>query len=131
MDAERPGVGAAAWAAGTIVIVGAGQAGGWAAQTLRKEGFAGRLVLIGDEAHPPHERPPLSKAVLAGDAPPESTRLQKTDAFEALGAEWRPVARVTRIDRAGKRLDMAGGESIAYDKLILCTGGRARTLPIP
>lgn len=130
MNTERPEVAAAACALATIVIVGAGQAGGWAAQTLRKEGFAGRLVLIGDEAHPPHERPPLSKAVLAGDAPPESTALQKSEAFEALGAEWRPLARVTRIDRAGKRLEMAGGEFLPYDKLILCTGGRARTLSV-
>ena len=68
MNSERPEVAAAACADATIVIVGAGQAGGWAAQTLRKEGFAGRLVLIGDELHPPHERPPLSKAVLAGEA---------------------------------------------------------------
>jgi 3-phenylpropionate/trans-cinnamate dioxygenase ferredoxin reductase component len=115
----------------TIVIVGAGQAGGWAAQTLRKEGFAGRLLLIGDETHPPHERPPLSKAVLAGEAAPESTRLMKSEAFEALALEWRPGARVTRLDRAAKRLDMADGETLAYDKLILCTGGRARTLAIP
>lgn len=131
MDAERPEVAAAAWAAATIVIVGAGQAGGWAAQTLRKVGFTGRLVLIGDEPHPPHERPPLSKAVLAGQAQPHSTWLQKSDAFDALALEWRPDTKVTRIDRAGKRLALAGGETLAYDKLILCTGGRARTLSIP
>lgn len=131
MDAERPGVAAAAWAAATFVIVGAGQAGGWAAQTLRKEGFTGRLVLIGDERHPPHERPPLSKAVLAGQAQPQSTWLQKSGAFEALGLEWRPGTTVTRIDRAGRCLELAGGETLAYDKLILCTGGRARTLSIP
>ena len=130
MDSERPPVAAAACADATIVIVGAGQAGGWAAQTLRKEGFTGRLVLIGDELHPPHERPPLSKAVLAGEAAPESTRLMKSDAFETLALEWRPGARVTRIDRVAKRLEMADGEALAYDKLILCTGGRARTLPI-
>ncbi len=131
MDSERPEVAAAAWAAATIVIVGAGQAGGWAAQTLRKEGFTGRLVLIGDERHPPHERPPLSKAVLAGQAQPQSTWLQKSEAFEALALEWRPGTKATRIDRAGRRLELAGGQTLAYDKLILCTGGRARTLTIP
>jgi 3-phenylpropionate/trans-cinnamate dioxygenase ferredoxin reductase subunit len=131
MNTERPPVEAAAWPDGTIVIVGAGQAGGWAAQTLRKEGFAGRVVLVGAEAHPPHERPPLSKAVLAGEAAPDSTRLQKPEAFDALELDWRPGVRVARIDRAGKRLELAGGELLAYDKLILCTGGRARTLPIP
>ncbi len=114
----------------TIVIVGAGQAGGWAAQTLRSEGFGGRIVLIGDEAHMPHERPPLSKAVLAGDAAPESTWLFKEAAFAALDLDWRPGVRVARIDRAGKRVELAGGESIAYDKLILCTGGRARALAL-
>jgi 3-phenylpropionate/trans-cinnamate dioxygenase ferredoxin reductase subunit len=131
MDSERPGVAAAASAAGTIVIIGAGQAGGWAAQTLRKVGFAGQIVLIGDELHPPHERPPLSKAVLAGEAAPQSTWLQKSDAFDALALEWRPGTKVTRIDRAAKQLELADGETLVYDKLILCTGGRARTLPVP
>jgi 3-phenylpropionate/trans-cinnamate dioxygenase ferredoxin reductase component len=115
----------------TIVIIGAGQAGGWAAQTLRKEGFAGKVVLIGDEAHPPHERPPLSKAVLAGEALPESTHLQKPEAFEKLSLDWRGGVHVTAIDRAAKWLTLAGGDLIGYDKLILCTGGRARALSVP
>ena len=131
MDAERPAVAAAAWADATIAIVGAGQAGGWAAQTLRREGFGGRIVLIGDERHPPHERPPLSKAVLSGNALPESTRLLKPDAFDALRLEWRPGERVSRIDRGHKRLELSDGQAIGYDKLILCTGGRARTLGVP
>jgi 3-phenylpropionate/trans-cinnamate dioxygenase ferredoxin reductase component len=131
MDTERPEVAAAACAPETIVIIGAGQAGGWAAHTLRAEGFKGRVVLIGDEKHPPHERPPLSKAVLAGEAGHESTRLHKSDAFEALALDWRPGVAVTRIDRASKRLDLLGGETLAYDKLILCAGGRARTLAMP
>ena len=115
----------------TIVIVGAGQAGGWAAQTLRKEGFAGRVVMVGDERHPPHERPPLSKAVLSGEAAPESTWLQKPEAFDALAIDWRPGSRAARIDRDAKTLEMTAGESIRYDKLILCTGGRARPLAVP
>jgi 3-phenylpropionate/trans-cinnamate dioxygenase ferredoxin reductase subunit len=130
MNAERPEVAAAAWADATIAIIGAGQAGGWAAQTLRREGYTGRIVLIGDEAHPPHERPPLSKAVLAGEATPESTCLLKPEAFAALALDWRPRSRATRIVRAAKRLEMADGEMLAYDKLILCTGGRARTLAV-
>lgn len=128
---ERPEVAAAACTNTTIVIVGAGQAGGWAAQTLRKEGFTGRIVLIGDEVHPPHERPPLSKSVLCGEALPQSTWLQKAAAFEALRLDWRAGVRVARIDRAAKRLELAGGDTIAYDKLILCTGGRARRLALP
>jgi 3-phenylpropionate/trans-cinnamate dioxygenase ferredoxin reductase subunit len=115
----------------TIAIIGAGQAGGWAAQTLRNEGFEGAIVLLGEERHPPHERPPLSKAVLSGDAAPDSTRLQKTAAFEALGLDWRPGTRVARIDRTTGRIELASGEAVAYDKLILCTGGRARPLSAP
>jgi 3-phenylpropionate/trans-cinnamate dioxygenase ferredoxin reductase subunit len=115
----------------TIIIVGAAQAGGWAAKTLRTEGFPGKIVLIGEERHPPHERPPLSKAVLAGEAAPESTHLFKPEALEALALERRRGERVTAIDCAKKHIVLGGGESIQYDKLILCTGGRARTLPVP
>ncbi|CAM3817470.1 NAD(P)/FAD-dependent oxidoreductase [Polaromonas hydrogenivorans] len=131
MNAERPAVEAVACPSATIVIVGAGQAGGWAAQTLRKEGFTGRVVLIGDEAHPPHERPPLSKAVLSGQALPESTQLMKPEAFTALALDWMPGAQVSRIDRAGKKVMLTDGTAVAYDKLILCTGGRARRISLP
>jgi len=79
--------------ADNIVIVGTGQAGGWAAQTLRKEGYAGRIVLVGDEPHIPYERPPLSKAVLAGEAPAHSTYLIKSEAFDQLALDWRPNVR--------------------------------------
>jgi 3-phenylpropionate/trans-cinnamate dioxygenase ferredoxin reductase subunit len=115
----------------TIVIVGTGQAGGWAAQTLRKEGFDGKVVLIGDEPHPPYERPPLSKAVLSGDTPVESTHLTSMEAFEKLGLDWRPNVRVGSIDRVGRQVLLSTGEQIGYDKLILCNGGRARRLNIP
>ena len=115
----------------TIVIIGAGQAGGWAARTLREEGFAGRVVLIGDEAHPPYERPPLSKAVLAGEATPESVHLLDVAAMAALSIDWLPSARVASIDRNGRQLMLADGSAIRYDKLILCTGGRARELDVP
>ena len=115
----------------TIVIVGSGQAGGWAAQTLRKEGYAGKVVLIGDEPHYPYERPPLSKAVLSGEATAESTHLIKSDAFEKLGLDWRPSVRVTSIDRVGRKVLLSTDESIHYDKLILCNGGRARPMNIP
>ncbi|MEJ8810654.1 FAD-dependent oxidoreductase [Variovorax ureilyticus] len=131
MDTMAMGVAAGVRPDATIVIVGAGQAGGWAAQTLRTEGFGGRIVLLGDEAHVPHERPPLSKALLAGEAAAESTWLFKEAAFAALDLDWRPATRVARIDRAGKRIELADGEPLAYDKLILCSGGRARPLAVP
>ncbi len=115
----------------TIIIVGSGQAGGWAAQTLRAEGFTGRVVLIGDESHRPYERPPLSKAVLSGDAPADSAYLQRPDAFEALQVDWRPNVSVIAIDRTAKQVHLTGGDALGYDSLILCTGGRARQLSIP
>jgi 3-phenylpropionate/trans-cinnamate dioxygenase ferredoxin reductase subunit len=114
-----------------IVIVGTGQAGGWAAQTLRKEGHAGKIVLIGDEPYIPYERPPLSKTVLSGEASADSTYLIKREAFDQLSLDWRPSVRVTAIDRARKRVNLSAGEPIGYDRLILCNGGRARTLDVP
>ncbi len=115
----------------TIVIVGTGQAGGWASQTLRKEGHTGKIVLIGDEPHMPYERPPLSKAVLSGDASAESTYLVKPEAFDQLALDWLPGVRVTAIARANKQVRLSKGEPVAYDKLILCNGGRARPLQVP
>src|SRR6516165_5642325 len=85
--------------ADAIVIVGAGQAGGWAAKTLRTEGYTGHIVLLGDEKHSPHERPPLSKAVLSGSVDASDCALFKPDAFAALDLDFRPGARVTQIDR--------------------------------
>jgi 3-phenylpropionate/trans-cinnamate dioxygenase ferredoxin reductase subunit len=114
-----------------IVIVGAGQAGGWVAKTLRAEGFAGRVTLIGIERHPPYERPPLSKGVLAGAAPVESCYLFKPESFAALDLDFRPGVRATRIDRAARAVHLEDGGSIGYDKLVLATGGEARRLPVP
>ncbi|GGH67584.1 reductase [Comamonas phosphati] len=131
MTAERPEVAAAACPPASIVIVGAGQAGGWAAQTLRKEGYAGPIVLVGDELHPPHERPPLSKAVLAGTASADSLRLMPQQAFDALDLDWRCGAQAQRIDRQARQVLLADGLALPYDRLILCTGGRARTLAVP
>jgi 3-phenylpropionate/trans-cinnamate dioxygenase ferredoxin reductase subunit len=116
---------------GPIVIVGAGQAGGWAAKTLRDEGFGGRVTLVGIESHPPYERPPLSKGVLAGAATVESCYLFKPDAFAALDLDFRAGVRATRIDRAARAVHLEDGSSVAYDKLILATGGEARRLPVP
>jgi 3-phenylpropionate/trans-cinnamate dioxygenase ferredoxin reductase component len=112
-----------------IIIVGAAQAGGWAAKTLRSEGFAGKVVLIGEEQHPPHERPPLSKAVLAGEAPPESSHLFKPDVLEALALERRRGERASAIDCAKRHVVLGAGEAIPYDKLILCNGWPSADTP--
>ena len=110
-----------------IIIVGAGQAGGWAAWALRDTGFAGEIVLVGEERHPPYQRPPLSKEVLMGVNPPESTYLWPG----GLDAEFVGGVRACRIDRALRRIELSDGRTLSYDKLIIATGGRVRRLDIP
>lgn len=114
----------------TIVIVGAGQAGGWAAKTLRDKGFQGRIVLVGEEGHPPHERPPLSKSVLSGADSGAITHLFTPETLAALHLDLRLGTKVVNIDRIAHLVNTAEGEEITYDKLILCTGGRARPLGV-
>jgi 3-phenylpropionate/trans-cinnamate dioxygenase ferredoxin reductase component len=116
-------------AAETCVIVGAGQAGGRAAEALRKGGFAGRVLLIGEEPEPPYERPPLSKAVLVGAKPAASTYLLPAGFYAENRIELVTGARVVGIDAAGHGVELAGGERLAYTKLLLATGGRVRTIP--
>lgn len=113
-----------------VVIVGAGHAGGRAAFALREAGYSGRIVLIGEESHPPYERPPLSKELLAGAKSAEQTFLKPLDAYRDAAVELRLSTRVEKIDRAAKRVILSGGEEVAYDKLLLTTGARPRRLPL-
>jgi 3-phenylpropionate/trans-cinnamate dioxygenase ferredoxin reductase subunit len=114
-----------------FVIVGAGQAGGWAAATLRSQGFTGAISLIGEEAHPPYERPPLSKDVLLGSKPPESTHLWPTGKTDELQIDFRPGLQVSRIDRAQRKIELSTGDMVGYDRLLLTTGSRVRRLKFP
>ena len=114
-----------------FAIVGAGQAGGWTARTLRDEGFAGRIVVFGEESFPPYERPPLSKEVLLGEAEKESCFLWSEKALSESGIELIPGRRVVAIDPDAHRLTLDGGESFDWTKLMLAPGGRARTLDVP
>ncbi len=113
----------------TFVIIGAGQAGRWIALTLRSEGFTGRIVWLGDEAHMAYERPPLSKAVLKGDVTINQLALIADAAFAQLQIDWRPAQAVASIDRAARTVRTLAGASISYDMLFLANGGRARQLP--
>jgi len=115
----------------TFAIIGAGQAGGWTARTLRDQGFDGRIVLIGDETYPPYERPPLSKEVLLGDQPPESTFLWPAESYDELRIEFQAATRVAAIAPGDHTITLEGGETLAYDRLMIATGGRARPLPVP
>ncbi|MER5178277.1 FAD-dependent oxidoreductase [Streptomyces sp. NPDC002896] len=111
---------------GRIVIVGASLAGLRAAETLREEGFNGPLTLVGDEPHPPYDRPPLSKQVLLGKAAATATGLPMRRDPEA---EWRLGVAATGLDPLEKRVLLADGESLPYDRLLIATGTRARPWP--
>ncbi|MFT0545745.1 NAD(P)/FAD-dependent oxidoreductase [Allopusillimonas ginsengisoli] len=113
-----------------VIIVGAGQAGGWAACTLRDEGYSGSIVLVGGEVHPPYERPPLSKEVLLGESDPHTLTIVDEAKLNELNVVCRFGVEVVSINRAEHTITLSGGEKLPYDKLILCTGGRARQLTI-
>jgi len=115
----------------TFVIVGAGVAGGGAAAALREEGFDGRVVLIGAEQQPPYERPPLSKEYLRGESSFERALFQPPDFYDENGVETRFGVRATRVDAAEKVVELDGGERVAYDRLLVATGGRNRRFRIP
>ncbi len=115
----------------TFVIVGAGLAGAKAAETLRAEGFDGRLVLLGDEPERPYNRPPLSKAYLRGEADRDTLYLHQEGFYTAHDIELRTSAPVSSIDPARRRLDLAFGEPIRYDRLLLATGAAPRRLQVP
>ncbi|MEU4885827.1 MULTISPECIES: NAD(P)/FAD-dependent oxidoreductase [Streptomyces] len=111
----------------TIAVVGTGIAGATAALTLREEGFDGRVVLIGEEPHPPYRRPPLSKDLVKRALTPERLRLKPPAAWQESGIELRTGTKVTGL--AGGALECSDGSRLPYDRLLLATGGRARTLP--
>jgi 3-phenylpropionate/trans-cinnamate dioxygenase ferredoxin reductase subunit len=115
----------------SIVIVGAGQAGFWAARTLRTQGYDGRLVIVGNEPHPPYERPPLSKQVLKGDAEPPSAWLATPEQLTALTIEFLAERTANVLDREGQRVELSDGTFIGYDRLLLTTGARPRRLQLP
>ena len=113
------------------VIVGAGQAGGRAAEAMRAHGFAGRIVVIGAELHLPYERPPLSKQVLLGEYEPDKTHLHPATYYAEHEIELRLGVRAVAIDRAAARVELDDGTPVPYDKLLLATGSAVRRLPLP
>lgn len=115
----------------TVAIVGANWAGGCAALALRDEGFDGRIQLIGAEAHPPYERPPLSKDVLLRHWNPEQTYMQAEADWARQDITLRLNSTVVRIDSSSREVELADGQRIRADRVLLCTGGRVRRLQIP
>jgi 3-phenylpropionate/trans-cinnamate dioxygenase ferredoxin reductase component len=114
----------------THVIVGAGQAGGWAAIGMRQAGFDGRILLIGDEAWRPYERPPLSKAVLTDETEPPLQYFHTAERYAEQRIELLLGTRVSGIDPKAHSIELQEGTRIGYDRLLLTMGGRARHLPI-
>ena len=115
----------------TYVIVGANQCGGSAAETLRKEGFDGRVVLIGAEPERPYERPPLSKEYLRGEEERDRIFLRPPEYYREQQIELRLGVRAKQLHTREREVQLDGGERLGFDKLLLATGGRVRRLPVP
>jgi 3-phenylpropionate/trans-cinnamate dioxygenase ferredoxin reductase subunit len=115
----------------TFVIAGAGLAGAKAAETLREEGFAGRVVLVGDEIERPYERPPLSKGFLLGKEPREKAHVHEADWYDKHDVELRVGMSVASIDRGAHQVRLSTREPISYDRLLLATGATPRRLDVP
>ena len=113
---------------GRIVIVGASLAGLRAAEALREKGFEGSLTIIGDEPHEPYDRPPLSKQVLKGWVPADHTKLPR---LRRVDADWKLGVAAVGLDRVNYTVKLGNGEEVAYDRLLIATGTRARPWPNP
>src|SRR3954463_12179636 len=115
----------------TFVIVGASLAGAKAAETLRGEGFDGRLVLIGAEPERPYERPPLSKEYLRGEAGREKVYVHEEGFYAERDIELRLGRTAVSLDASASRLTLDDGERLRYDRLLLAPGAEPRRLTIP
>ena len=114
-----------------IVIAGGGQAAAQAVDTLRRKGFTGTLVLIGEEPWLPYQRPPLSKKYLAGSLERERLLLRPAHFYESHAVETRLGRRVEEVSRREQRLRLDDGSTVAYDALLIATGSRPRQLTAP
>lgn len=113
-----------------IVIAGAGHAAGQLVVSLKQQAYAGEIVLVGDEAYLPYQRPPLSKKFLSGDLPAERLYVKPRGFYEDPKIHTCLETTIAKIDRAAKTLRTDNGNTIPYDKLILALGSRVRRLPI-
>jgi NADPH-dependent 2,4-dienoyl-CoA reductase/sulfur reductase-like enzyme/nitrite reductase/ring-hydroxylating ferredoxin subunit len=116
---------------GRIAILGGGAAGFAAAEMLRRDGFQGELVMVSDDTAPPIDRPNLSKDYLAGSAPEEWMPLRPDDFYAAQGIDLRLGASAAAIDREARKLVLADGGSVPYDRLLLATGAEPVRLSVP
>ncbi|MFF4993187.1 NAD(P)/FAD-dependent oxidoreductase [Streptosporangium saharense] len=115
----------------TYVIVGAGLAGAKAAQSLREEGFDGRITVVGAETERPYERPPLSKGYLLGKEEQAKVYVHDEAWYREHSVELISGSQVTDLDRGSRRLELDGGGQLGYDRLLLATGASPRRLDVP
>jgi len=115
----------------TFVVVGGNLTAGAAVTTLRDQGFDQRIVVIGEEPHPPYERPPLSKQYLRGESTADSALLHPPSWYADADVELRLGLRAVRLDPVGRAVELRDGERIVYDKLLIATGGQNRRLAVP
>jgi len=115
----------------TILIIGGGQAGAQAIDTLRREGFKGRLVLVGDEPELPYQRPPLSKKFLSGELAADRLPFRHQSFYDEHRVELKLGIRATRLDAANRKVVLSNGEDVVYDRLLLCLGAVSRHLTCP
>jgi 3-phenylpropionate/trans-cinnamate dioxygenase ferredoxin reductase subunit len=113
------------------VIVGAGQTAAQCLDSLRRGGFDGRLVLVGDEPLLPYQRPPLSKKFLAGELPAERLTIKPATFYEQARIELKLGVKAESLELAGHTLTLADGERLGYDRLLLATGSAPRRLTVP
>ena len=126
------GDGMASWAAvaqAGIVVVGASLAGLRAVETLRTDGYAGPITLIGAERHLPYDRPPLSKKLLAGEWEPDRIAIRPAAAIDELALDLRLGVPAVALDGGGRAVELADGTTVPYDGLIVATGSATRRLP--
>ncbi|MDG1165743.1 MAG: FAD-dependent oxidoreductase [Porticoccaceae bacterium] len=115
----------------STVVIGGSHAAVQLVISLRQCGWEGNITVISDEPHMPYQRPPLSKAYLAGDSSEDKLALRAAGAYEKIDVTFKLGVRVTSIDTQNHQLNLDNGETISFNKLALCTGARARPLPIP
>ncbi|MFF8293434.1 NAD(P)/FAD-dependent oxidoreductase [Streptomyces sp. NPDC016309] len=114
-----------------VVVIGAGQGGLDTAAALRGRGYRGRITLVGEEPTLPYQRPPLSKGFLTGDTAAADLELRPRAYFAAQDVELVSGTRATKIDRERRTVSLETGATLPYDSLVLATGARPRTLPVP
>ena len=114
-----------------LLIIGGGLAAGTAAEALRDEGFDGDLTVVADEPYPPYQRPPLSKGYLGGQEGTDAVILHSSDWYDERGIVLRTGVAATALDPVAHRVDVDDGTRIGYDAVLLATGARPRTLPLP